>query len=396
MPVFEYVARDPAGNAVRGRVRADDARHVAAVLRAQGLYLTSARVGTSAPREVVPLRPVELANFAHHLSTLLGAGLTLTAALQALEEHAGDPTLEAVAAALRAEVEEGSSLSQALDRVGAGFPPTFVGFVRGGEATGRLDLAFQRLSAYLERELEFRRKAREALFYPAVVLGTAALVVGAFLLYVVPAFERVYRAAGAPLPPLTLALMAASRGLERLLPVVGLVAVSLVLLAARRSAWRVLWSHMEPALDRAPRVGQLVRTARAARFLHSLGASLTAGVPLVAALGVAAQAAGRTRWVAPLQRHLEEGGRLTDALRATQEVPPVALRLVALGEESGQVGEMALRAADVLDREFEVRVRRLLAGLEPALTVGLAVVVGVLLLGLYMPIFGLGRAVLRH
>lgn len=394
MPLFEYLARDVAGQPVRGRIQAEDARHAAAILRGQGLYLTSAQAGTPAARKLPQLRAVDLANFAHHLSTLLGAGLTLTGALQVLEEHADDPALETLAAAVRAEVEEGSPLSQALEQVSAGFPAVFVGFVRGGEATGRLDLAFQRLSAYLERELEFRRKAREALFYPAVVLGAAVVVVAVFLLYVVPAFERVYRAAGASLPPLTQALMAASRGLRNLIPALGAVAVSFALPPVRRSVGQVVWRRAEPLLERVPRVGSLLRTARAARFLHTLGASLAAGVPLMSALGVATQAAGRVRWLGLLEKRLEEGGRLTEALRATGEVPAVAIRLVALGEESGQVGEMALRAAEVLDREFEVRVRRLLAALEPALTVALAAVVGVLLLGLYMPIFGLGRAVL--
>ncbi len=394
MPVFEYVARDMSGQALRGRVQAQDSQHAAALLRAQGLFLTSLRSETRTSRAVGPLRPVDLANFAHHVSTLLGAGLTITGALQVLEEHAEDEVLGALASALRAEVEEGATLSQALERVRADIPDIFVGFVRGGEATGRLDLAFQRLNSYLERELEFRRKVREALFYPAVVLTVAVVVVGAFLLYVVPAFERVYRAAGASLPPLTQALMVTSRVLGRFVPLLGGVAVALALPAARRSIGQKVWRSTEPLLGRAPKVGPLLRLSRAARFLHSLGASLTAGVPVTSAVRLAAGAAGRPGWVGVLQRHLEEGSRLTEGLRAIGEVPAVALRLVALGEESGQVGEMATRAAEVLDREFEMRIKRLLAALEPALTVALAVVVGVLLVALYMPIFGLGRAVL--
>ncbi|MDR7610769.1 MAG: type II secretion system F family protein [Armatimonadota bacterium] len=398
VPVFEYVARDAAGGVVRGTAQAQDARELATLLRRQGLFLTSleAQRDGAGPVERVSLGLPELADFTHHMATLLGAGLTVSAALRAVEEHADAENLRRLARALRGEVEKGSRISAALAAVGVGMPPVFVGIVESGEATGRLDVAFGRLSGYLERELEFRRKVKEALAYPAVVLAAAALVVGVFMVYVIPAFERVYRSAGAPLPPITQALMATSRGVRVALP--ALAAVGALALLPRTRVGLVGW--LRPALERAgdaaPRVGQLIRLARAARFLHSLGSSLTAGVPLLAALEVATRAAGRPHWLPALRKSVEEGSPLSETLRRIAEFPPLGARFVGLGEESGEVGEMALRAAEVLDRDFGLRVKRLLATLEPALTLGLAAVVGVILLALYMPIFGLGRAVLRH
>jgi type II secretory pathway component PulF len=390
MPVFEYVARDGSGTAVRGRAHAEDVRDLASLLRRQGLFLTSAESLALGSGGRVALSPGELANFTHHLAVLLDAGLTVFSALEALEEHAEEESLQRFSRVLREEVERGASLSQALASAAEGLPQGFVGVVQGGEVTGRLDVAFHRLSTYLERELEFRRRVREALTYPAVVLAAAFLVVGVFLTYVVPAFERVYRGAGAELPPLTRAVMAASRAARSLLLPLEAAVVPLVLVpGARRRVGRKVWAVLEPLV-------KLVRTARAARFLHSLGHSLASGVPVLAALPAAAGAAGKPGWSDALSARVERGGRLADALRALPGFPPVAVRLVGLGEESGQVADMALRAAEVLDREFELQVKRLLAALEPALTVALAAVVGVLLLALYMPIFGLGRAVLRH
>lgn len=396
MPVFEYVARDGSGAAVRGRAQADDRRALASALRRQGLYLTAASEVVAGAASRMTLGAAELAGFAHHMAVLLGAGLTVFSALQAVEDHAEEDGLRRFARAVRERVEQGQALSRALLEAGDGLPVVVEGVVRSGEVTGRLDTAFQRLSAYLERELEFRRKVKEALVYPAVVVAAAVLVVGVFLTYVVPAFERVYRAAGAQLPPLTQAVMAASRAARSLLPGSALLVPVVFVPGSRRRLVRAVVSVLGPAVERVPRLGRTIRTARAARFLHSLGSSLAAGVPLLAALPAAAGAAGRPRWADRLAGHVERGGRLSDGLKGLGELPPVAARLVGLGEESGQVGEMALRGAEVLDREFELGVKRLLAALEPALTLALAAVVGLLLLALYMPIFSLGRAVLRQ
>lgn len=396
MPVFEYVARDASGRPIRGRAQAQDRRELAALLRRQGLFLTALEADQRAAGDQrVGLRVPELADFTHHMATLLGAGLTLVSALQAVEEHADSDGLRRFCRLLREEVERGTALSAALERMSAHLPPVLVGVIQSGEATGRLDVAFQRLSAHLERELEFRRKVREALAYPTVVLAAAAVVVVVFLVYVVPAFEQVYRSAGASLPPLTQALMATSRGVRTVLPTLLALVPFAVWPRIRWAFWLRVGPLLEGLVGRLPRLGELMRTARAARLLQALGASLAAGVPVLTAVEVASAAAGRPGWASILRARLEGGGRLSDALQALDGFPSLACRFLGLGEESGQLGEMALRAGEVLDRDFEVRVRRLLAALEPALTVALAAVVGVILMALYLPIFSLGRAVLR-
>lgn len=396
MPVFEYAARNGAGAVVRGRAASQDASELASLLRRQGLYLTFAKPAELSTAGKVALRLGELADFAHHMGTLLGAGLVVSSALQAVEEHAEDASLRKFTQAVRERVEDGQPISDAMASVGEALPALYIAVVRSGELTGRLDSAFQRLSAYLERELEFRRRVREALAYPAVVLAAAVVVVTVFLTYVVPAFERVYRTAGAQLPPLTQLVMATARLVRSALPAGAFLAALAAIPLVRRGGWGRVWSVWRPVLERAPRLGGLVRTAQAARFLQGLGQALVSGVPLLSALPAAAGAAGKPQWADVLAARVERGGRLSEALRGLEGFPAVAVRLLALGDESGQVGEMALRAAEVLDREFERSVKRLLAALEPALTVVLAAIVGALLLALYMPIFTLGRAVLSR
>ena len=399
MPTYEYVSRDARGLLIKGRVEAEDNARARARLQERGLFVTALRPEAVGPRRGVRLpKAAEVVLMTHHLAMLLGAGLPLYQALEALAEQTDDPQMRGIVQGLAQDIEEGKSLSVALGRHPDLFPAVYIGVIRNGELSGRLDEALERLAAYLERDQEFRRRVRDALVYPAIVLSLAAVVLAIFLTYIIPAFDRVYRSTGARLPTLTQALMAASVLFRHNLPLVGLALVLVILPPTRRIIWEALSGPLQRLVLRVPQARVLAQTISLSRFVHALGAMLQSGVPVLPALEVAGEAVGApefhktTRF---LISQISAGRRFGDALRQTGQFPPMIVRMVALGEESGRLDTMLQRAGAVMDREFELRMRRFLTFLEPALTLFLGGVIGILLLALYMPIFGLGRALMR-
>ncbi len=399
MPTYEYLSRDARGLLVRGRVEAENASRARARLQEQGLYVTSLRAaGAGLWRSTPRPRPAEVALLTHHLATLLAAGIPLSPALDTLAEQTEESGTRSILWNLAQDIKEGKSLSAALGRYPDLFPPLYVGLVRNGEVSGRLDEALGRLSAYLERDHEFRRRVREALVYPSLVLALAVVVLAVFLTFIIPAFDRVYRSSGARLPPATQALITGSALFRRNLPVIALAAAAVLLPPTRRGLWRTFAGPLQRLVLRLPQAASLARTVALSRFVHALGAMLQSGVPVLAALEVAGEAVGTADFrsaVRELAERVSAGRRLGDSLRQTGMFPPMVVRMVALGEESGRLDEMLQRAGAVMDREFELRMRRLLTFLEPALTLLLGGVIGAILLALYQPIFGLSRALVR-
>jgi len=399
MPTFEYLSRDARGLQIKGRVEAEDQPRARARLQERGLFVTQLRAEIAGPqRRGRQPGTGEVMLMTHHLAMLLGAGLPLFQALEALGEQTEDVQMRGVVQELAQDIEEGRSLSVALGRFPDLFPPVYVGMIRNGEVSGRLDEALDRLAAYLERDQEFRRKLKEALVYPAIVLSLAGVVLVIFLTYIIPAFDRVYRSTGAQLPALTQILMGASRLFRGNLPVVAALIALFLVRPIRRVIWSRLAGPLQGLVLRIPQVHDVVRTIALSRFIHTLGAMLQSGVPVLPALEVAGEAVGVPGYaetVRHLMTQITQGQRFGDAMRQTGQFPPMVVRMVALGEESGRLDVMLQRAGNLMDREFELRMRRFLTFLEPTLTLILAGVIGTLLMALYLPIFGLSRALMR-
>ena len=397
MATFAYAGRDGRGALVRGRIEAQSDAEARARLRQQGVFVT-----TLASRRLPHLggrvSTTEIATLTRYLATMLGAGLTLLDAIQTLEEQLQDQVLRTVVATWGRDIQEGKTLSAALERQPDLFSPVYIGIVRHGEASGRLDVALDRLATYLERDLEYRRRIRDALIYPGLVLALALLVITFFVFSVIPAFERVYRSSGSALPLLTRMLMAGSGFVRTYAPVLGVAGVIAMIVFTRRQTSAVLSELLRKIALHLPYADALVQAVPLSRFTHALGTMVHGGVPLLVALDVAGEAAGVKEFgpvVTSLQTHLRAGHRLHDAMRLSGLFPPMIVRIVALGEESGRLDAMLERASAILDREFDLRMRRFLTFLEPALTVTLGAIIGVILLSLYLPIFGLARTVVR-
>lgn len=336
----------------------------------------------------------DVAMLTYDLSNMLGAGLPLVQALDVLAEQATEQRLRDVLLAVSREIADGRRFSEALGRFPDLFPALYRGIVANGEASGRLDYALERLAGFLDRDLEFRKKIRDILIYPTMVLTMAAVVLSIFLVFIIPAFERVYARSHATLPLLTRMLLASSREFRTGLPLVVLAATLLFVPAAREWVWRAVLVPLQRALLTLPRIGALAQTALLARFAHSLAMMLQSGVPLLSALDAAGAIGGPLQFdamVGRLKHSVMHGRRLSEAMRASGWFTPVFLRMVSVGEETGRLDVMLARVAVILDRDFDTRMRRVLTLFEPILILLLGVIVGVILMALYLPMFGLAR-----
>ena len=382
------------------RARRVDAEPLKAPLRPwtkpQPLDAPSAPASFSRPsrRRTRRVGDADVAMLTYDLANLLSAGLPLAQALDVLAEQATEERLRDVLLALSREIQGGRMFSEALGRFPDLFPPLYRGIVANGEASGRLDYALERLAAFLERDVEFRKKVRGILIYPAVVLTMAGVVLAIFLVFIIPAFERVYARSHATLPLLTRMLLAFSKGFRMGLPFLLLAAVSLFVPRVRAWIWHTVLVPAQRALLTLPRIGTLAQTALLGRFAHSMSMMLQSGVPLLSALDVAGAIGGPLQFdamVDSLKHSVIHGRRLSEAMRASGWFTPMFLRMVSVGEETGRLDLMLARVAVILDRDFDARMRRILTLLEPVLILVVGAIVGVILMSMYLPMFGLAR-----
>ncbi len=336
------------------------------------------------------LRQKDVLAFTRELATLLGAGLPLDRSLRVLLElFPEDSRLHPVTARILEQVKGGAQLSAALEAEGKAFSRLYVNMVRAGEAGGTLAQVLQRLADYLQRSQELRASVLSALIYPAilVVMAIASLLV--LLTFVVPQFEEMFASAGKELPLPTQVVMAMADGVRRY----GWLALIAVLLAVRGfQAWLAdpgRRYRFHRWLLRLPLLGALLIRVEVARFSQTLATLLTSGVALLPALGIVRETLGNLvlrEAVAEAAEKLRAGGDISTALEATGHFPVMALQMIRLGEETGQLPQMLERMADIYEDEVRTTVQRMLTLLEPLLIVGLGVVIAAIIVSILMAV----------
>jgi general secretion pathway protein F len=402
MPAFRYVAIDPAGKLARGVMEAADEGAVVARLQREGHIPMRAepdRAGDGLAGLLAmelgggALRAREVANLTRELSIMLGAGQDLDRALRFLVETApagrpggimggimggitggitGGNRLRGVLERIRDTVRDGGSLAAALAAHPGSFSRLYVGLVRAGEAGGALGPTLERLASLLERQRALSASIVSAMIYPGLLALAAIGSVTLLLTVVLPQFVPLFAQNGAKLPASTQMLIDAGDLVSRDGPY-GLVAVLALLLAARQALKRPgLRLAVDRALLRLPVLGGLARETLAARFTRTLGTLLLNGVPLIAALGITRDAVGNRAAVAAIEAatlSARAGAGLSATLGAAGIFPPRAIHLLRLGEETAQLGAMALRAAEIHEEQARIGIQRLVSLLVPAITI---------------------------
>lgn len=409
MSAFEYTAFDSSGRRRRGVLEGDTARHVRQQLRDQGW--TPLEVDRASERErgerpdaglagAVGRRRAlgygELAMITRQLATLVASGMPVEDALRAASQQTEKPRTERLLMAVRARVLEGHSLAAALSAFPRSFPEIYVASVRAGEQSGHLDTVLASLADYTEAQQETRSSVGASLAYPIVLAVVALLIVIGLLAYIVPEVVGVFDALDAELPWLTRALIALSEFIRTwglLVLALGVVLVVAARMALRRPRIRY---RRDARLLRLPVVGRLVRGADTGRFTRTLSILSGSGVPVLEALGIAASVVNNRPMRESVERaavQVREGMSLHRALERSGHFPPMALHLIASGEQSGQLDAMLRRAADHQERETRMRVSMLTSILEPAVILVAGGVVLLIVLAVLLPIFELNQLV---
>ncbi|HEY4301660.1 MAG TPA: type II secretion system F family protein [Candidatus Didemnitutus sp.] len=404
MPDFEYHAVDAAGGSAHGMLAAPSENDASAQLAQRGLFplrihpqgaagakgggLDGRRAKRGGRRRV---RAREMAVFIRQLATLLKAGLPLVRALETLARQERNSALREMMTALAADIRAGLPLSEALARRGQRFDRLQVNLVKAGEAAGALEAVLDRLAGFMEKSLALRGKLKAALVYPACILTVAAAIMVALLVFVVPRFRQIFAdlLKGAPLPPLTRAVIAVSDAVSAhfvLLAATGVVlgfAFRWLARTARGRRWRDL------GVLHLPLVGDLVLKSLVARCVRTLATLLASGVPILPALAIARDACGNERVAAALdtvRARVTEGSGLAGPVEDAGVFPPLVTSMIDVGEHTGQLPEMLGRVAEIYEGEVDVAAAGLGALLEPLLIVVLAAIVGTIVLALFLPI----------
>ena len=406
MALFAYTGRDRRGESVNGQIEAASADAVATQLFNNGVTpidIEPAGVGSDvfgglrALQERLSEGRIELVDqvfFCRQMYTLLKAGVPILQALRGLRETTRNPALAKVIGSLSDTLDAGQDISAAFRRHPV-FSSLFISMVQVGENTGSLPEAFQQLAEYLEREKDTRDRIKQAMRYPVFVLIALVIALAIINLFVIPAFAKVYAGFRAQLPLPTRMLIAMSNFTVSYWYLIAAGVFGSVygwLVYIRTPAGRYRWHKWKLRL---PVVGSVIFRATLARFARSLAITIKSGVPIVQGMTVVSRSADNDFVTARLEQMrdgLERGETITRTAAATGLFPPLVLQMVSVGEETGAVDQLMAEVADYYDREVDYDLKHMSSAIEPILLVIVGILVLILALGVFLPMWDLAKA----
>ena len=410
MPRYAYTGRAASG-AVSGELDGIDASAVATLLQSRGvtplqILASTGRASQQPASSALDLHKLfepkvqaaDVMLFSRQLHTLLRAGVPILRALAGLQESAANPAMKKTLAAVRASLESGIELSVCFAQQGGVFDHFYVAMVRVGEMTGRLDEIFMRLFKHIEFEQFMRQQVRAAVRYPSFVITAMAVAVGVINALVIPAFADVFKSFNAELPLATRLLVASSQfTLSYGWAIAGAGVVSFFILRRwiATPAGRLGWDQFRLRL---PLAGPIVQKATLSRFARSLSLALKSGVPVEQALSVVAQTVDNayiSHKVDAMREAVERGDTILRSAMASGIFTPVVLQMIAVGEETGAVDELMEEIAELYTNEVQYELKTLSQQIEPILIVFLGALVLLLALGVFLPLWDLGRVSLK-
>ncbi len=408
MPVFAYEALKNDGQKVKSEVTADSKNEAIKKIQEQGLRPTSivTQKGESQPRAVPGVEKAakkkggglltrgvssnDIVTFTTQLSTLQDAGLPIVRSLRILEEQQKPGRFKEQLEEVADEVEQGSTLSEAMAKYPRSFDKLYISMVKAGEAGGVLDVILRRLAGFMEKSQKLRKKVKGALVYPIAVITVAIAILVVIMIFVVPAFEKMFQDIGQALPAPTQMLLSASQAMAwpncLLIPVVPIVLILIMKLIARTE-------RGEKALDafklRMPVFGNIIKKSSVARFCRTLGTLIASGVPILEALRIVKDAVGNViiaNAIEDVHGSIREGDTIADPLRASGIFDELLVNMIDVGEETGELDKMLMKIADNYEADVDVAVEGMSSLLEPLLIVGMGLIVGFIVISLFLPL----------
>jgi type IV pilus assembly protein PilC len=394
MPVFIWEGKTRQGEARAGTMEAASADVVIERLKAQQIQASKVK---KKPIEIhlkigTGIGQKEVVVFTRQFATMIDAGLPLVQCLEILGSQQTNIHFQKVILSVKADVEAGSTLADALGKHPKVYDDLYVNLVAAGEVGGILDTILNRLATYMEKSLKLKRQVKGAMVYPGVVLAVAVGVTAILLIFVIPVFEKMFKDFGGALPAPTQFVIDLSNGLRAnwIIAVVSIGATAIVLRAIGKTPKGRLFFH--GLLLKSPVLGPVFRKVAVAKFTRTLGTMISSGVPILDALQITAKSSGNKvveNAILYTRERISEGRTMADPLAETGVFPPMVVQMIAVGESTGAMDAMLQKIADFYEEEVDAAVAALTSLLEPLMMVVLGVLLGGLIVAMYLPIFEL-------
>ena len=403
MAKFSWEGKNRAGQVQKGEMEAPNEAAVNAQLRRNGIMPTKVKergkgldVELKIPGFAPKITTKDLVVFTRQFATMIDAGLPLVQCLDILGRQQDNKTFKGILVNVKEAVESGSTFADALKKHPKAFDDLYVNLVAAGEVGGILDTILNRLAAYIEKALKLKKQVKSAMTYPTTIIGIAVLVIAVILVFVIPAFEKMFADFGGSLPMPTQIVINMSNFIQKYILVI-IAGIFFTIWGVKR-IYRTKAGRA--AIDKwalkVPVFGILIRKVAVAKFTRTLGTMISSGVPILDGLDIVAKTAGNKTVetaIYKVRQSISEGKTIAEPLEESGVFPPMVCQMIAVGEQSGAIDTMLNKIADFYDDEVDDAVSNLTAMMEPLLMLFLGTTVGGLVIAMYLPIFKLAGTV---
>lgn len=398
---FLWEGTDKKGTRIKGKTSGPNEAMVKAMLRKQGINPIRVRKESGlfglGKKKKKKIKSGDIAVFSRQMATMMTAGVPLVQSLEIIASGNENPAMTELLRTVKKDIESGSTLAEAMGKHPVYFDDLMVNLVAAGEKSGALEILLDKIATYKEKTEAIKQKVRKAMFYPAAVIAVAVIVMGILLYFVVPQFQSLFQGFGADLPAFTLLVISLSEFVQSYwYLIVGGIAATIYGFIYFKKRSRALRRFLDRLILKVPIVGDILYKAAVARFARTLSTMFAAGVPLVEALESVAKASGNIIFeeaIFQMQEQVASGLQLQLTMANTGLFPPMAVQMVAIGEESGSLDSMCAKVADFYEAEVDSLVDALSSLLEPIIMAVIGVLVGGLVVAMYLPIFKLGQVI---
>jgi len=403
MGKFAWEGKARTGKVQKGVMEAPDAGAVTAALRRQGIMPSSVKErGKGLDMEIkIPgfepkITTKDLVVFTRQFATMIDAGLPLVQCLDILSRQQDNKTFKNILLQVKESVESGSTFAESLKKHPKAFDELYVNLVAAGEVGGILDTILNRLAAYIEKALKLKKQVKSAMTYPTTIIGIALVVISVILVFVIPAFEKMFADFGGSLPlPTQIVINMSNFVQDYILVIIGAIVFAIFafkkIYATQKGRERI-----DDIALKLPVFGILIRKVAVAKFTRTLGTMISSGVPILDGLEIVAKTAGNKtveKAIYRVRQSISEGKTIAEPLEKSGVFPPMVCQMIAVGEQSGAIDTMLNKIADFYDDEVDDAVGNLTAMMEPLLMLFLGTTVGGLVIAMYLPIFKLAGTV---
>jgi type IV pilus assembly protein PilC len=402
MPTFKYVAKDKEGKTVTGTTDAPSNEELIHMLRQQGLLIVTVKETKAKPKGASfsfgkqRVAQDDLVIFSRQLATMVSAGIPLVNALDILGDQIENKTFKEVVLKVRDDIETGYSLSDAFGKHINIFSSLFVNMTKAGESSGMLDEILDRVALYMEKTSALQKKIKAAMVYPAIISIMAVAVTTLLLLKVIPIFKDIYSGFGANLPLPTLMLINASDLVRKYFLLFVFAIIGLVYAISRFAKTEKGRLYLDRRALKLPIFGPLIRKIAVGKFTRTLSTLVRSGVPILGCLEIVGKTAGNKvieKAVDSVRASIKEGETIAGPLQKSGVFPPMVVRMVSVGEQTGELDAMLSKIADFYDEQVDAAIKGLTSMIEPLIIAFLGIVVGTIVICMFLPIFKLSQIV---